>query len=1202
MSTGDRLVSIYLKKFLPQQQMEENFQLLLRKFTEDLYSRIFPESGVFRGGVLSSSAPDTFDVSTPLEGSNSTGVDVVFDPSLGNQVPFENTIAIEYFVGLQQTTVPADVEINVRTGKIKYVFVEEAIGERADPDLVVDDGDGTMTVRVNSVTEINADNTGRTVKVFLKATEDGGGVGPQTLITPFEDLVVQYDGVNNFVETVTGLGQSATSISTSANDYEVVLIGPSVKKNTDIRLIDEVIFLGIITGTGAGNSPVVFDQTDRRVLVGGAGGGGFIPQIFTVLETDGTIRHSDSVVGNVSWSSDLFYRPFGTSGELKVLAANVTLADDEVAFLQIPDPFVAGTDVLQITPRSSVGLQSADRYWIFHRDGNLIKVRSGMQLEQGEERQLDDAVIGGVLNFGPDDKLRYDDSTNIFHFDADGGTDNANLAIGSEINFGDPTNNDKLAYSAGLLTVLLNNVITGAAVSTGRFSSQRAGATDTAFEALVTADAVSRFLVQADGKTEWSDGTAAADTDLFRGGVGILETTNIFKAVESLTQSGAVFTTPSSGVEVSGVDASLNEVYDRTKSRDLLKITANNAPDKAINIAAARLTLAGTEEVGLINSNTEIVDFAGATVDYGTGVVSVGDNFTAHTPSLSVRFFKYGLILNSDNEIEVIVPTADFASRAAADADTSEPLFDGGIPIGQTTVESISTTPGDIQAIIEEDTLFFGASGSGGGAINDFRVKKITGAIATIDKGEQKLMTGEMLIAGSGTTQASLPVEFTINLDTILGSGPAASTAYWLVIDKHAIESPFVLTDNDRPVIRINSESDFAILTTDPFNTNSFRYLPVARIFSASDSTWDGTGSSFGTTPTVRESFDGKFFSQVEDNSDTVTSADAANVFVHGLSGKPQNVQFYYNDTVTEVIVPDHDRLVDRTDTTITYTSIGLTFGGGETLRCEAIFVNKPGGNIGSLQTDKDFGPFTDALTLSVPHGLLNAQDIRGLVLIEHDVTAERFRILDNTQLVVDFNKTTIFFDWIGLAPSATLTYTLALGGSPLPASIPISIGGYTKFVGFGPGSFATVTEALAASVAGDSILVLRGYNITVQEDISLSDIRIRLMPGVKIIVTGIIATAAWLITGNRVDIQGLHMEVAVAGAQAAALRIQSDDCNINDTRISANDAGLTITDAINLTAASERNYVNAAVRTIAGTITNTSTDAGTNNGLDVRG
>ena len=138
-------------------------------------------------------------------------------------------------------------------------------------------------------------------------------------------------------------------------------------------------------------------------------------------------------------------------------------------------------------------------------------------------------------------------------------------------------------------------------------------------------------------------------------------------------------------------------------------------PDKAINIAAGQAVLASTEQVGLIDSDSLVVDFAGSTVDFGTGVVSVGDNFTTYTPTAGSRFFKYGLVLNLSNEVIVIPPESDDASAAAAEA----PQLEGGIPIGVITCESISTTPGDIQTVVEEDILFFGSAGSGGGGGGD---------------------------------------------------------------------------------------------------------------------------------------------------------------------------------------------------------------------------------------------------------------------------------------------------------------------------------------------------------------------------------------------------------------------------------------------------------------------------------------------------
>ena len=1336
--------------------METNFQLLLRKYTEDLYLRIFPESGVFRGGVISSSAVDTIDISAPLEGSNSEGKDVVFDPSLGSQVPFENENAIPYYVGLRHVVIPADVEINVRTGKYKYVFKEEAIGERADPDLVVDDGDGTMTIRVNSVTEINVDHSGRTVRVFMKATEDGGAIGPQTLVTPFEDLVVQYDGVNNFVETTTGIGQVATSISTTVNDYECVLIGPSIKRNVDLRLIDEVIFLGIVTGTGTGTSPTVFDQADRRVLSAGGGGGGGGAQTFQVFETVGTMKHSDVTVGQVTWSDTLYYRPFGSSQELEVVAGNITLADDEVAYLQIPDPFIGGTVVLQISPRSSVGLQSADRFWVFHRTGNHIKVRTGMQLEQGEERQLDDVVIGGVLNFGNDDKLRFDDTTNIFHFDADGSTDNANIAIGSSLFFGDPTSNDKLLYSAGLLSVLLNNAITGTGVSAGYFTSQRALATDTSFEALVTGDAVPRYVVQADGGIEWGDGTGAADTDLFRSAAGILETTNIMRSAsgqfrlndvdltretaslvsiasnfriaglglyygvasnndlmrfvegatpffefvtnniqrfridelgngyfannatvtggtvtyqdvlvqresatllgliadlristgilraglfanndlmrfveggtpiwefitnniqrwkvselgdstssrDSLSQSGTVYLKPSTGVAVTAVDASLNEVYDRTKSRNLLRITANNVADQAINIASGRLSLSTADEVGLVNSELQVVTFAGGTINFNTGVNSAGDNFTPYTPSAGNRFFKYGMILNSDNQIVVLLPTTDYVDKATSDADTAEPIFEDGTPLGSITVESLSTTPGDIQVISEAEILQFAASGAGGGgALNDFKLKKVVGTTLTLGKGVQALVGGYQLITGTDTLEDNLPIELSLNLNTINGGAPANDTTYWLYIDKYVLEDPITLTDSGRQVIRVKTEADFILSTTVPEAINKLQYLPIGSLRSDNAAGWDGTGSIQETYPVLREQHENQFWNLLQKAPTSTNTSQANIVFAHGLSGKPDSLTASYFDGSTEVPIEASNLVVDMDETNVTWRSDAYAFGSGEIIYLNAFFKEPGNSQVSSSQTQKVFGPYTDAATLSVAHGMA-INDIKDISVIENDITSGKWKTIGN-DLVLEYDETNLTLDWSGLTPTVNRTYTIVVGGSPLPASIPIQFGGFTKFVGFGPGSYTTLTAAIAGSVPGDSILINKSYTTAVQEVINLDDIRIKFMPGVKISSTAAIAESVIKVTGDRVDMDGLHLEIAFAGTQVAGLRVESDDCNIRDSRINANDAGLTLTDAYLLHTGSDLNYLHGSVRTI-GTVTNTVTDnGGPSNAIDVRG
>jgi hypothetical protein len=1277
MSTGDRKVNIYLKKFLPQQQMVDNFQDLVQKFTEDLYSRIFPESGVFRGGLFSSTAPDTFDISTPLEGSNSEGVDIVFDPSLGTQVPFENELGIDYYVGLQFTYVPSEVETNVRTGKLKYVFAEEAIGERADPDLVVDDGDGTMTIRVNSVTEAGVDNSGRTVRVFLKSTEDGGGVGPQTLITPFEDLTVQYNGTHNYIETTTGLGQSSTLISTSANDYEVVLIGPSVKRNTDLRLIDEVIFLGIIEGAGAGNSPTTFDQADRRVLGGGGvGGGGLTPQIFAVFETDGTVKHDETIPGKITWSNNLYYRPFGSSDEIEVAASNITLADDEVAFLQIPDPFIGGVDVIQKSPRSSVGLQSPDRYWLFHRDGNLIKVRGGLQLEQGEERQLDDIVIGNFIYLSADDKLRFTDADNVFHFDADGLDDGGEIAVASTVNFGDPAFLNKIQYSAGLLSVLLANSVTGSAVSAGRFASQRANATDTAFEALVTADVVSRFLVQSDGQIEWSDGGLAADTDLFREAAGILATTNIIKSLlgtirlndiditresasligilselrvndavlrmgaevnndflkfveggtpywelktnniqrwrvdengdavaarDQQTESSTGYTKPSDATVITGVNASLNEVSDRLKSRELLKITANNVADKAINIAAGRLTLASTEEVGLVDSDSLVVNFAGSTVNFGTGVVSVGDNFTPYTPTGAARFFKYGLFLNLDNEIVVIVPESDDAVRE----DAEEPQLEGGIPIGVITCESISATPGDIQVIVEEDILFFGSAGSGGGGGGDlsFTIRKIAGSTATIGKGSLEISDGRVYVTGSGTDSETVEVEFDVDLTSLIAS-PADDTTYYLYLDFVAAPAAIYLTDNGRKVIRIYDPTHFLLSTTTPDEIDRFRFKPVGFVHTAdSGNSYTGTGSFFGSSP--RRSHDLFLdFVSVPQRKQFVATTATTQLFTHGFNGIPQVVELYYKNSAGKIKGENANRCTDKTTTQVEISSLGLTFGSGQELIAEVIYFPEIQNQVvtGSKPYESAWYQAVGPASLALPAGY-DREDIKGYVTQEWDVITDRVRNLDYMSgIVTEFDDTNIYLNWSGVTPSANLRYRIVASGTPTAHSFPTFIGGFNKFIGFGPNSFPTLAAWLADpnTGPGDAVLITKDYTITSGEDVNINDVKIMFMPGVKITVEG--GSKGLILSGNNIHVYNPRYLVDFAGTLAAALELTGDDCAVSEAFVEADDAGLTLTDPVKIDAGANRCFTRAMFKdTSSAAVTNPNgTDASSNSELIV--
>jgi DNA-binding cell septation regulator SpoVG len=201
---------------------------------------------------------------------------------------------------------------------------------------------------------------------------------------------------------------------------------------------------------------------------------------------------------------------------------------------------------------------------------------------------------------------------------------------------------------------------------------------------------------------------------------------------------------------------------------------------------------------------------------------------------------------------------------------------------------------------------------------------------------------------------------------------------------------------------------------------------------------------------------------------------------------------------------------------------------------------------------------------------------------------------------VSEYDNANLYLDWSGLTPSATLKYQIVTGGHPVPTSLPVFLGGYTKFVGAGPGSYATITAALAASAPGDSILVTRGYSISAAETVSVSGVKITFMPSVQITQTA--AAGCLIVSANDVIIDSPVYEMTAAGTISAAVSVTGDDCVIEKCRLITNNAGLTVTDAFNLSVVAERNEIRASIKKTAGAVTNSVTDSGTDNLPMIRG
>jgi N-acetylneuraminic acid mutarotase len=178
----------------------------------------------------------------------------------GASLQFENEISIVYHVAVSYVERPVGITINPRDGLPQYVGIKEDIGVKQEPDSVVDNGNGTITFTINSACESGVDHSGGSVLVYLKIP---GSLGTSEAIA-LETLTSSYSAPNNSITTVAGLGQS--TISTIPSDYYVVFLGPMIRRNTDLSVVDDIFYVGTVTGGGAGSLPSSFDTTNQRLI------------------------------------------------------------------------------------------------------------------------------------------------------------------------------------------------------------------------------------------------------------------------------------------------------------------------------------------------------------------------------------------------------------------------------------------------------------------------------------------------------------------------------------------------------------------------------------------------------------------------------------------------------------------------------------------------------------------------------------------------------------------------------------------------------------------------------------------------------------------------------------------------------------------------------------------------------------------------
>lgn len=258
MTTGSQFAAFNLKMLLGFQDLGARGILAVRASHIEATQARWDLDGVFNT-KLTMSSPGAAQVQVDGTSKATDGLGHILTTSLAYKkvATFQNTNAIVYDVGLMYAEVPAGIRINPRTGKPQYDRYQEEIGFQGAPTSVVDNGNGTLTFNVNSVTEASVSNAGRLVRVYKVIPADGAA----TMAIAVEECTVAF-GPNNTITTVGKLGQTTASVV--AGDYVVVCMGPRVSRNTPLSTTLGVVYIGTVTGNGG--TPSAFSNANQTLL------------------------------------------------------------------------------------------------------------------------------------------------------------------------------------------------------------------------------------------------------------------------------------------------------------------------------------------------------------------------------------------------------------------------------------------------------------------------------------------------------------------------------------------------------------------------------------------------------------------------------------------------------------------------------------------------------------------------------------------------------------------------------------------------------------------------------------------------------------------------------------------------------------------------------------------------------------------------
>lgn len=719
----------------------------------------------------------------------------------------------------------------------------------------------------------------------------------------------------------------------------------------------------------------------------------------------------------------------------------------------------------------------------------------------------------------------------------------------------------------------------------------------------------------------------------------------IYRAAKGTTGPFVIYQTAPAGVDLNRyiplavltTDGSSNYVLDSASARRTftapltdtvpVRIAANYpTPDSKLYFLASKV--AAPDGAARVSPpvNDLVNTFVATTIDWQTNAI-VGGTVNYNGAAFSIpastagRFRRFVFALQQDGSISV-----GYGSEQVLQASLENPgtLLSpiGGLPIGYVDLVATNTntpgkykTAGSATAVIENApggvfaVFRFLGGGGGGGSDRTYAVTTAAATSLSIKGGYLALDDERELSSGSGTSSLTAGADLTVNPQTILtqsGLVFAADTLYTLVIDLNTLPptSLITLTGNKRQVYPWG-ETNLKFIVGSPFGINPQRYVYIDQIHTAVAST-DFASADIIAKPTKVHDTLGLVFTQTLVSAKQVLANSNPQTVNHGLGALPQSVTATYYDGTNTYPIPA-DSVVTNVTTSQVIVNPGIYDCTGGKYITIYTWYNPSVQTVAGTSRNFESQWYSASGPSSLAHGLNDHNDIKGIAVQRYDVSAGRYsQLVDPNALVTGWDDTNLYLDWTTLvgpeAPSATLQYRIISGGSPLPWAIPLGYGGFTKFIGLGPGSYANLAAAKAAASPGDNFLVLGNTTDTADVNWNVADTRIRWAKGFTSVFSGAAVVNGFRMNAARVALECPKLQAAVTAALTTLLSVEGIDCEVERGYLENNSAGQTVTDLVKIQSGASRAYVKAVGITTAGTTTNVYTDADGGGDIYVRG